>query len=262
MASDPVCMVCRKVAHEFNECDVCDRAACTTCDVFMKRDEEAMNDGACSACWPLVRALRTTRERELRAQDGGKAEEACNKEVERKFLVAPGFDRERELGQADRVCALEQYYVMGGKGREMRVRRSATSVADSRGRLLRRAAPDFTLTVKAKVDGSGGLVRTEVEAPITEMQFLALRAVSLADGAMGRGIVKTRHVYDTDQGVVELDVYEVPALRNQVAEIEFKNEAAARAWEPPAWMVSEVTGKKERSNAELAKAGAKAGACE
>ncbi|WP_228431094.1 CYTH domain-containing protein [Baekduia soli] len=127
-------------------------------------------------------------------------------EIERKFLVAQPPD---DLGtwSAQRI---EQGYLAITPDVEVRVRRRD-----------RRA----TLTVKS----APGLVRVEEELAIESARFDALWALT-----EGRRVVKTRHSTQAGPGVVlELDVYEGALQGLRTLEVEFADEAAARAFAPP-----------------------------
>lgn len=151
-------------------------------------------------------------------------------EIERAFVADATPDPDL-LGPGRR---LRQGYVAGEADVEVRVR-----IADDRA----------DLTVK----GGGGLARTEVELPLSWVDAEALWPLT-----EGRRIVKTRHRVDLGDGhglVAEVDLF-AEALAGLVRiEVEFPSEAAAHAFEPPAWFGREVTGERAWSNAQLARRG-------
>ena len=147
-------------------------------------------------------------------------------EIERKFLFDELPD---DAGSSRRI---EQgYLAITDEGTEVRVRRW----------------PDAqVLTVK---HGSGQ-VRVEVEVEIDETQFDELWA--LTEGAR---VEKTRWVASLGELEVELDVFEGSLAGLKVAEIEFPDEAAADAFDPPEWLGEEVTEDERYANEHLATEG-------
>jgi adenylate cyclase len=151
-------------------------------------------------------------------------------EIERAFVAdaTPDLDL---LGPGRR---LRQGYVAGEAEVEVRVR-----ITDDRA----------DLTIK----GGGGLTRTEVELPLRQEDAEALWPLT-----RGRRIDKTRHRVPLAGGdglVAEVDVF-AGALDGLVRiEVEFPSEAAAHAFDPPAWFGREVTGERAWSNAQLARRG-------
>jgi adenylate cyclase len=139
-----------------------------------------------------------------------------NVEIERKFLV---IGEPPDLG-AHPSSTLEQgYLAIHGDGTEVRIRRAAGA---------------SVLTIKS----SGGLVRVEEELPIDDATFE--RLWPLTDG---RRIEKVRHLVPAGPPglVIEVDVYDGDLAGLVVAEVEFRSEAEARAWEPPPWLGEDVT---------------------
>ena len=143
-------------------------------------------------------------------------------EIERKFL----FDRlPEDAGSAQRI---EQgYLAISDDGTQVRVRRWANGQA---------------LTVK---HGSGE-VRTEVELLLDEEQFSELWP--LTDG---RRVTKTRWHAPLGDLEWDLDVFEGSLEGLKIAEIEFPDEAAAEAFDPPDWIGREVTDDPRYTNARL-----------
>jgi adenylate cyclase len=149
-------------------------------------------------------------------------------EIERKFVL-PYPPAVTSLGPGLRI---RQGYLAEEGTVEVRVR--ITDVAAS-------------LTVKA----GGGLVRTEVDVPITFEQAEGLWAHT-----EGRRIDKVRHRVHIDAApgyVAEVDLYGGALTGLCVAEIEFSSEADAVAFDPPSWLGGEVTGDRMWSNAALAR---------
>jgi CYTH domain-containing protein len=152
-------------------------------------------------------------------------------EVERKLLVPepPPLD-----GWSAR--RLEQGYLAVTDDAEVRIRRAAGG--DDDGRLTVKSAP--------------GLSRVEEELPLAPGAFDRLWPLT-----EGRRLVKVRHTREDAPGVVfELDLYEGSLAGLAVLEVEFADEAAARAWTPPPWAGREVTGEKAYANQSLALYGA------
>jgi len=149
-------------------------------------------------------------------------------EIERKFLVARAPD---PLPPGDR---LEQgYLAVAPDGTEVRIRRRA-------GR--------STLTVKS----GPAHVRVEEELEIDDRRFEALWALT-----EGRRIAKTRHLVPLgDDLTAEVDVYAEALDGLRVAEVEFASSEASRAFTPPDWLGTEVTGDARYANQSLALHGA------
>jgi adenylate cyclase len=148
-------------------------------------------------------------------------------EIERKFLVR-ALPEDLERWTATR---LEQGYVAITDDAEVRVRRRA-------------GADTATLTIKS----APGLARVEEELDIDARRFAGLWPLTA-----GRRLVKTRHTREAAPGVVyELDVYEGDLEGLLTLEVEFGDEAAAGAFEPPAWAGDELTGDRRYANQTLA----------
>jgi CYTH domain-containing protein len=149
-------------------------------------------------------------------------------EIERKWLVdeLPG-----DLGAWD-AQELEQGYVAITDSAEVRVRRRGGEGGEAR------------LTVKS----APGLTRVEEELVLEPEAFARLWSLT-----EGRRVVKTRHARELAPGVLlELDVYAGALQGLSTLEVEFSDERAARAWEPPAWAGREVTGDAAFANQALA----------
>ena len=147
-------------------------------------------------------------------------------EVERKFLLA-GRPDGLEQHPAQR---LEQgYLAIDPAGAEVRVRRK----------------DDKTLmTIKSGI----GLVRAEEEFAVDAERFARLWPLT-----EGRQVVKTRYLVPLSGGLTaEVDDYEGALAGLLTAEVEFIDEEAARAFEPPAWLGREVTDDKRYANRTLA----------
>lgn len=150
-------------------------------------------------------------------------------EIERKFLV-PELPPNLERWPATRI---EQgYLAIGHEGTEVRIRRRNG---------------DAVLTVK----GGEGRSRTEEEFGIDDGRFARLWPLT-----EGRRLEKTRHVMTAGDGLkIELDVYSGGLAGLSVVEVEFDTEAAADAFEPPAWFGREVTDDAGFKNQRLASEG-------
>jgi adenylate cyclase len=148
-------------------------------------------------------------------------------EIERKFLVDEPPSDLREHPSS----ALEQgYLAIHADGTEARIRRrDGASI----------------LTVKS----GGGLVRVEEELPIDDTVFERLWPLT-----EGRRLEKVRHLIPAESPglVIELDVYGGDLAGLLVAEIEFASEEYARAFTPPPWIGTEVTGDERFKNQRLA----------
>jgi adenylate cyclase len=148
-------------------------------------------------------------------------------EIERAFLVEqlPG---DLALGPGDH---LRQGYLAEEAGTQVRLRITDTAA---------------TLTIKA----GGGLVRTEVELPVSPDDAEALWGLTA-----GRRSDKVRHRVDLDGVTAEVDVYAGQLDGLVRAEVEFSSEEAAETFTPPDWFRTEVTDDPRWSNASLARHG-------
>jgi adenylate cyclase len=148
-------------------------------------------------------------------------------EIERKFLVW-ALPEDLEGWTATR---LQQGYLAITDDVEVRVRRREGDEA-------------ATLTIKS----APGLVRVEEELEIDARRFAALWPLTA-----GRRLVKTRHTRQADAGVLyELDVYEGDLDGLRTLEVEFGDEATARAFVAPPWAGEDVTGDRRYANQALA----------
>jgi adenylate cyclase len=149
-------------------------------------------------------------------------------EIERKFLVG---DLPAGLEDAPRTRIEQGYLAVDDDGTEVRVRRRGE---------------DAVLTIKS----GRGRSRAEEELAIDAARFDRLWLLT-----EGRRIEKTRHVVGAEPAI-ELDLYGGALEGLRVAEVEFHDDAAADAFEPPAWFGREVTDDPRYKNRALARDGA------
>jgi CYTH domain-containing protein len=145
-------------------------------------------------------------------------------EIERKFLLG-------ELPATLRLArgeAIKQGYLALDGDTEVRLRTGSQ-------------AP--RLTIKS----GRGEVRTEVELPVEGRDAQALWELTA-----GRRIEKTRRVMRVGGVEAEVDEYAGALAGLFVVEVEFPDEAAARAFEPPPWFGRELTGDPAYANRSLA----------
>lgn len=171
-----------------------------------------------------------------------KSDTAGHQEIERKFLVPqPPADLHRHPAET-----VEQGYLARDAERGVEVR-------------LRRIGGGRRCVLTVKV--GAGQRRDEVELPLETGAFDALWPATA-----GRRIRKERHRLPLATGgeeaelTVEVDVYADALAGLCVAEVEFPDEAAARAFRPPAWFGREVTDDPAYRNAALARHGRPASA--
>lgn len=144
-------------------------------------------------------------------------------EIERKWVLDALPD---ELGSGTRI---EQgYLAIDPAGAEVRVRRKGAKTV---------------MTVKT----GRGMVRGEEEFEIAAERFERLWALT-----EGRRVLKTRHDVALGSLVVEVDVYEGDLDGLLTAEVEFPDEAAARAFAAPEWLGRDVTDDERYANRALA----------
>lgn len=150
-------------------------------------------------------------------------------EVERRFLIDGEPDWLR-----DHPCErIEQGYLVLSDEGEARVR----LVDDGR---------QASLTVKR---GHG---RSRAE---TEIELIGDQADTLWPATDGRRVCKRRFRVEAEEGVYEIDVFEGDLEGLIVCEIEFPDEGAAEAFEPPSWAGEELSGNDRYENRALATAG-------
>lgn len=148
-------------------------------------------------------------------------------EVERKFLV--GEPPDLHGYHSDEI---EQGYLALGSEGEVRLRRKGD-------RLL--------LTAKR----GAGLSRDEAEVGLDRETFDRLWPLT-----EGRRLCKRRHLVPHGDLTIELDLYEGDLEGLVVAEIEFRSEEEAGAFEAPEWLGEDVTGDRRYLNETLATHGA------
>jgi adenylate cyclase len=147
-------------------------------------------------------------------------------ERERKFLVSELPDL-----SGYRHKQIQQGYIVVTDDTEVRIRKRGT---------------EHTLGIKK---GSGE-VRREEEIQISKGKFDALWPLTV-----GRRIHKIRYEIPYRGLKIELDIYSGKLKGLKTAEIEFKSSQRRNLLKLPDWIGKEVTGKREYSNARLAKSG-------
>jgi adenylate cyclase len=148
-------------------------------------------------------------------------------EIERKFLL-DGLPGTLRLARGE---AIKQGYLALDGDTEVR---------------LRTGSKPPRLTIKS----GRGEVRTEVELPVEGPDAAALW--ELTDG---RRIEKTRRIMRVGGVEAEVDQYSGDLDGLVVAEVEFPDEEASRAFEPPPWFGRELTGDPAYANRSLATEG-------
>jgi len=146
-------------------------------------------------------------------------------EIERKFLVR---ELPRDLTSYPHNKISQGYLVSLDDGTQVR---------------LRKKGENYSLTFKR---GTGN-VREEREVDLSAEQFDALWPAT-----EGKRLVKTRYEIPLGDRVVEIDVYHSRHEGLVVAEVEFDDEAEAKAFQPPDWLGEDVTGDPRYSNQLLA----------
>ena len=109
-----------------------------------------------------------------------------------------------------------------------------------------------------KIISGHGVAAVPLHSTDTQVQHYVGRQLYLTDG---RRLEKTRHVIAAGEGLnIEVDVYAGALTGLSVAEVEFRTEAAADAFQPPAWFGREVTDDARFKNQRLASDGVPADA--
>ena len=108
---------------------------------------------------------------------------------------------------------------------------------------LRKAGEKHSLTYKRNAGDS----REEREIELTAEQFEVLWP-----GTAEKRLTKTRYDIPYGRYTVEIDVYTGRHQGLVVAEVEFEDEAAARTFQPPAWLGKDVSRDRRYSNQLLA----------
>ena len=145
-------------------------------------------------------------------------------EIERKFLL-DGLPATLRFARGH---AIKQGYLALDGDTEVRLRTGSK-------------AP--VLTIKS----GRGEVRTEVELPVAGADAQALWALT-----EGRRLEKTRRLARIGGTQAEIDEYTGDLAGLVVAEVEFDDAAAARAFRPPSWFGRELTGDPAYANRSLA----------
>lgn len=146
-----------------------------------------------------------------------------NQEIERKFLI----NTLPSQYKAGKRKYLQQGYLFSESEKELRIRKSDLS---------------YTLTVK----GGNGLVRSEVELPISKEQFDTLWPMTL-----GKRLTKERIEIPYGKLTIELDIYTDSHAPLMVAEVEFESKEESESFVPPAFFGKEITGESFYKNSVL-----------
>jgi len=122
----------------------------------------------------------------------------------------------------------------------------------------------YFLTIKKKMAGLDKSERIESDTEITREQFYKLLRENQYENK-SRTVKKERFLFEQRIGedrkfTIEVDVYDYEPLmplggKNIIAEIEIRNKDEFVDLELPVWIGTEVTGKKEYSNYQIAEKG-------
>ena len=149
----------------------------------------------------------------------------AHREIERKFIVR---QMPENLSQYSHVEIAQGYLAIAPDGVQVR---------------LRKAGEKRTLTFKRNDRGS----REEREIELTPEQFDVLWPATAA-----KRLTKTRYDVPFEPYTIEIDVYTGRHQGLVVAEVEFADEAAAKSFQPPSWLGSDVSHHPRYSNQLLA----------
>lgn len=110
---------------------------------------------------------------------------------------------------------------------------------------IRKKDDVYILTYK----GEGFMKREEVEFPLTKEAY-----DNLLTKTEGTILTKTRYnIPETDNLIIEFDIFHGLFEGLYLAEVEFTSEEAALSYQPPAWFGKEVTTEKMFFNSNLSK---------
>lgn len=146
-------------------------------------------------------------------------------EIERKFLLKC---LPVELLAGARIRTIRQGYLIVEADRELRIRQ---------------IDEEFWITFK----GGSGLERTERECHLTAEQFAFLWPLTA-----GKQIEKERHLVDWQGYRLEIDLFAGSLAPLVLLEVEFASRAESQEFEPPDFVVREVTNEPGYKNAFLA----------
>jgi len=111
----------------------------------------------------------------------------------------------------------------------------------------RRIGGRFELTKKLDISPGDLSRKEEINIPLTEEEFTDLRRLSR------RSLTKTRYYLPLSGGLTaEIDVFHGPLDGLAMVEVEFADEAARDAFEPPPWFGRDVTQEDWSANSFLA----------
>ena len=147
-------------------------------------------------------------------------------EIERKFLIKrlPSGLKRHASSQI-----VQGYFPMGREDLEIRLRRKGSK---------------HCITIK----GGHGRSRMEEEIEVPKSRFHALWPYTRA-----ARISKRRYKIPGGGHVIEGDVYQGCHRGLVTADIEFDSVPESRAFKPPVWLGEEITGRRQYSNARLAR---------
>ncbi|MDQ6654511.1 MAG: CYTH domain-containing protein [Verrucomicrobiota bacterium] len=149
----------------------------------------------------------------------------AHREIERKFLVR---EMPTDLTVYPHIEMAQGYLAIAPDGVQVR---------------LRKAGAEHSLTYKR----NDGASRIEREIPLTSEQFDVLWPAT-----EDKRLTKTRYAMPLGEFTVEIDVYSGRHTGIIVAEVEFENEDAARAFAVPDWLGEDVSHDPRYSNQLLA----------
>lgn len=148
-----------------------------------------------------------------------------HREIERKFLVR---ELPAKLENFPHAVIEQGYLALAKDGVQVR---------------MRKAGANLSLTYKR----NQGNAREEREITLTPEQFAVLWP-----GTADRRLTKTRYDVPHEDLVVEIDLYHGRHEGLIVAEVEFDDEEAARAFQQPPWLGDDVSRDPSYSNQLLA----------
>ena len=161
-------------------------------------------------------------------------------EIKRKFLIEQDDDFMKALLTGKESYDIELVFIKTGYIEETIQRKTDLNTKDVR----------YLHTIKIKKNRLSDLVREKIVNDISEVDFNKYKVLQIGDV-----VHKVRYFIPNGKNNIEVSIYQDGLAGLSVAEVKFKNEKEAKAFEIPAYFGEEITDNKEYKNSSLAEAG-------